>query len=154
MGFNLTKTYSGNLFGRLVTQGFSRSSSSSRSSIASDCSLQQPLTLLPRVQISGPLLIELLHVVYHGAERSASGAIQALHDIIQRGTYENFPDVLLAGSAIKNLLQHSPTISITSRPSHAHSISKSMITNASFRTRKLPGESQRPRANLGGLIAL
>ncbi|XP_066254888.1 hyccin [Euwallacea similis] len=126
---------------RLVTQGFHLNSGSNRSSIASDSSFQQPLlSILPRVQVSAPLLIELLHIVYHGAERCANGAIQALHDIIQRAAYETLSDVLLAGSAIKNLLQHSPSIAVTSRPSHTHSVSKSMITNASFRTRKLPDD--------------
>lgn len=77
---------------RLVTQGFSHSNSNSaRSSVASDSSFQQPLSILPRIQISGPLLIELLHIVYHGAERCANGAVQALHDIIQRANYETFP---------------------------------------------------------------
>ncbi|XP_030763184.1 hyccin [Sitophilus oryzae] len=125
---------------RLVTQGFNLNSDSTRSSIASDSSYQLPISILPRVQVSGPLLIELLHIVYHGAERCANGAIQALHDIIQRATYETYSDVLLAASAVKNLLQNSPSVSITSRPSHVHSVSKSMITNASFRTKKLPDD--------------
>ncbi|CAG9768585.1 unnamed protein product [Ceutorhynchus assimilis] len=126
---------------RLVTQGFNTSNSSSnRSSVASDSSFHQPVSILPRVQIAGPLLIELLHIVYHGAERCASGAVQALYDIIQRATYETFPDVLLAANAVKNLLQHSPSIAVTSRPSHTHAVSKSMITNASFRTKKLPDD--------------
>lgn len=125
---------------RLVTQGFNLNSSSTRSSVASDSSYQQPLSILPRIQVSGPLLIELLHVIYHGAERCANGAIQALHDIIQRATYETYADVLLAARAVKNLLQHSPSICVTSRPSHTHNVSKSMITNASFRTKKLPDD--------------
>ncbi|XP_060517006.1 hyccin [Cylas formicarius] len=128
---------------RLVTQGFNCSSSgSARSSItsASECSFQQPLSILPRIQVSSPLLIELLHIVYHGAERCASGAVQALHDIILRATYETYSEVLLTGSAIKNLLESSPTVSVAPKPSHTHSISKSMITNASFRTKKLPDD--------------
>jgi len=76
---------------RLVTQGFHLNPSSNRSSVASDSSLQQAYSILPRVQVSGPLLIELLHIVYHGAERCANGAMQALHDIIQRATYDTFP---------------------------------------------------------------
>ncbi|XP_050302223.1 hyccin [Anthonomus grandis grandis] len=124
---------------RLVNQGFSSIPTSNRSSIASESSLQS-MTVLPRIQISGPLLIELLHIVYHGAVRCANGAVQALHDIIQRATYESLSEVLLAASAFKNLLQHSPSISVSSRPSNTHSVSKSMITNASFRTKKLPDD--------------
>lgn len=122
---------------RLVMQGFN-SAGSARSSIASESSLNQGI--VPRIPISSPLLTELLHIVYHAADRGAGGAIQALHDITQRANYETFADVLLAANAVKNLLQHSPTISVAPRPSHTHSVSKSMITNASFRTKKLPDD--------------
>ncbi|KAL1514188.1 hypothetical protein ABEB36_003484 [Hypothenemus hampei] len=126
---------------RLVTQGFNSNASSGRSSITSDSSLhQQSCNNLSRIQVSSPLLIELLHIVYHGALRCPNNAGQALHDIIQRATYEIFPDVLLVGNAIKNLLQHSPSISVAPRPSHTHNVSKSIITNASFRTKKLPDD--------------
>jgi hypothetical protein len=139
---------------RLVSQGFS-SNNSARSSVNSDCSYSQGIS--PRIPVSSPLLLELLHTVYYGAEKGATGAVQALHDITQRANYEtyagcliiinqlyirinvDFLDVLLAANAIKNLIQHSSSISVTPRPSQTHSISKSMITNASFRTKKLPG---------------
>ncbi|CAH1966558.1 unnamed protein product [Acanthoscelides obtectus] len=123
---------------RIVTQGFSMSSVSNRSSCASDSSLQH--SSLPRVPVSGPLLIELCHLIYHAAERCAAMAIQALHDVIQRASYECYAEVLLAGNAIKNLMHHSPTVSAAPRPSHSHGVSKSMITNASFRTKKLPDD--------------
>ncbi|XP_044268076.1 hyccin isoform X2 [Tribolium madens] len=122
---------------RLVSQGFS-SNDSARSSINSDCSYSQGIA--PRIPVSSPLLLELLHIVYHGAEKGVSGAIQALHDITQRAKYEAFADVLLSANAIKNLIQRSSSVSVTPRPSHSHSISKSMITNASFRTKKLPDD--------------
>lgn len=51
-----------------------------------------------------------------------------------------FLEVLLLGNAIKNQLQNSPSLSAAPKPLQSHSISKSMITNASFRTKKLPGE--------------
>ncbi|CAG9836724.1 unnamed protein product [Diabrotica balteata] len=124
---------------RLITQGFTNQPDSNRSSVASDSSIQHGIT--PRVPVSSPLLIELLHIIYHAAERCASGGLQALHDVIYRAKYESYTEVLLAGNAIKNLIQNSPSISGSApRPSHAHSISKSMITNASFRTKKLPDD--------------
>ncbi|XP_049822953.1 hyccin [Aethina tumida] len=121
---------------RLVTQGF-RYSDSARSSVASDSSIQQ--SIQPRIPVSNSLLIELLHIVYHSAERGAGGAVQALHDITQRAKYETYADVLLAANAIQSLLLHSTSFSVTPRP-HTHSVSKSMITNASFRTKKLPDD--------------
>ncbi|XP_063901568.1 hyccin [Zophobas morio] len=122
---------------RLVSQGFS-SSGSARSSINSDCSFNQGV--VPRIPVSSPLLLEFLHTVYHAAEKGAAGAVQALHDIIQRANYETYAEVLLAANAVKNLIQHSPSVSVTPRPSQSRSISKSMITNASFRTKKLPDD--------------
>ncbi|EFA04775.2 hyccin isoform X2 [Tribolium castaneum] len=122
---------------RLVSQGFS-SNDSARSSINSDCSYSQGIA--PRIPVSSPLLLELLHIVYHGAEKGVNGAVQALHDITQRAKYEAFADVLLSANAIKNLIQRSSSVSVTPRPSQSHSISKSMITNASFRTKKLPDD--------------
>lgn len=49
-------------------------------------------------------------------------------------------EVILVAKAIKNLLQNSPSLSVAPKPLHSHSVSKSMITNASFRTKKLPGK--------------
>ncbi|CAH0556646.1 unnamed protein product [Brassicogethes aeneus] len=121
---------------RLVNQGF-RYSDSPRSSIASDSSIQQ--SIQPRIPVSSSLLIELLHTVYHSAERGAPGAVQALHDLTQRAKYESYADVLLAANAIQNLLLHSTTVPVTAKP-QTHTVSKSMITNASFRTKKLPDD--------------
>lgn len=130
---------------RLLSRGFNNNSESNRSSLGSDSSIQN--TLRPRVPVSSPLLIELLHIIYHAAERCAAaerctvGVVQALHDVIHRAKYESYADVLLAANAIKNLLHTSPSISGSApRPSQTHSVSKSMITNASFRTKKLPDD--------------
>nr|CAI5829524.1 unnamed protein product [Callosobruchus analis] len=127
---------------RLVTEGFGASTVySNRSSCAS--SSDGSGIAVCRVPVSAPLLIELVHVIYHAAEKCAAAAIQALHDVIQRATYECYAEVLLAGNAIKNLMHHSPTVSAAPRPSsHSHGagVSKSMITNASFRTKKLPDD--------------
>ncbi|KRT81988.1 hypothetical protein AMK59_5248 [Oryctes borbonicus] len=143
---------------RLVTQGFH--SGSNRTSTDSD-SINY-MSTVPRLVVSSPLLLELLQVVYHGLERGASGVAQTLHDITARATYETYAeascthhlrtlnffrrlnckltDVLLATHAIQNLLHRSPTAYLPSRPSTKQHVSKSMITNASFRTKKLPDD--------------
>lgn len=81
------------IFFRLVTQGFNSGSDSARSSITSESSFHQ--SNLPRIPVSSPLLIELLHIVYHAAERCASAAIQALHDISQRANYESYAGIFV-----------------------------------------------------------
>lgn len=126
---------------RLVTQGF-QAQESGRCSINSDTDSAGPhsLNFVMRIPITSPLLIELLHIVYHAVKRGASGASQALNDIIFRANYETFPDVLLTANALKNIVQHTSLVSVTARPSQNQSVSKSMITNASFRTKKLPDD--------------
>ncbi|XP_018331354.1 hyccin [Agrilus planipennis] len=120
---------------RIVSQGFI-SSGSSRTSTESD-TLHS--ALFPhRLAVSSPLLIEFLHVTYHALERGANGAGQTLNDITQRATYECYADVLLVAYAVRNALHFSPAVSV-SLP-QPHSVSKTMITNASFRTKKLPDD--------------
>lgn len=53
------------------------------------------MSTTPRITVSPPLLLELLHIVYHAVEREACGGLQALNDIIQRATYETYSGVSL-----------------------------------------------------------
>ncbi|MPC90519.1 Protein FAM126B [Portunus trituberculatus] len=80
----------------------------------------------------------------------ASLGIQALEDIHMRAQYELFADVLLMTNGIKNSLKVNPSgqpsdgpmgISVALTPSTTTNtpLSKTFITNASFRTKKLPG---------------
>lgn len=119
---------------RLVSQGFA-STGSSRNSVDSDSSYN---SITHRLIVSSPLLLEFLHVIYHCLERGINGSTHTLHDVTQRGIYECYPDVLLVSHAIQNLFHRSPSVSVA--PPQPHVISKSMITNASFRTKKLPDD--------------
>lgn len=69
-----------------MSQGFH--SSGARTS--SDSDSINHMSAIPRVVVSSPLLLELLHITYHALERGASGAAHTLHDITQRATYETF----------------------------------------------------------------
>lgn len=64
-----------------------------------------------------------------------------LLDITKLYSFLLFTDVLLMCNAVQNLLHRSPAASLAPRPSNKQGIAKSMITNASFRTKKLPGMS-------------
>ncbi|XP_046399028.1 protein FAM126B isoform X2 [Ischnura elegans] len=132
---------------RLVTQGFGGNSGTRT---------QQPPqthTCLPRIPTSPKLLLEMLHYVYFSMFNGQSHvAMQALEDIHQRGCYELYADVILVTSAIRNSLKVNPSgqpsdgpmgISVAISPATPVSVatvSKSMITNASFRTKKLPDD--------------
>ncbi|KAG8227489.1 hypothetical protein J437_LFUL002378 [Ladona fulva] len=133
---------------RLVTQGFGGNSGSRPQQ------LSQMHNCLPRIPTSPKLLLEMLHYVYFAMFNGHSHvAMQALEDIHQRACYECYADVILVTSAIRNSLKVNPSgqpsdgpmgISVALSPatpvSGTTTISKSMITNASFRTKKLPDD--------------
>ncbi|ROT69512.1 putative hyccin isoform X1 [Penaeus vannamei] len=91
----------------------------------------------------------LSHFHYSRFNEFASLGIQALEDLHMRAQYELFGDVLLMTNAIKNSLKVNPSgqpsdgpmgISVALTPlTTTAPLSKSFITNASFRTKKLPG---------------
>ncbi|XP_044751893.1 hyccin [Coccinella septempunctata] len=126
---------------RLVTQGFQNNRSGRNSANSDTDSVSaQSLTSTRRIPVTNTFLIELINIVHNAMQRGINAGQTALNDIIHRASYETYPDVLLAANAVKNLLQYSPTIAATPRVSHSHNVSKSMITNASFRTKKLPDD--------------
>lgn len=79
-------------------------------------------------------------------------AIQTLDDIHNRATYEMYTELILVTSAVRNSLHANPSgqpndgpmgLSVALTPATntvTTSVSKSMITNASFRTKKLPDD--------------
>ncbi|XP_066988127.1 hyccin-like isoform X3 [Macrobrachium rosenbergii] len=101
-----------------------------------------------------PLLMSvsmpLAHFHYSRFNEFASLGIQSLEDIHMRAQYELFGDVLLMTNAIKNSLKVNPSgqpsdgpmgISVALTPSTTSApLSKTIITNASFRTKKLPDD--------------
>lgn len=156
---------------QLVTQGFVKPGHAHRASYGSDPSNAIAPKPLPRIPMSSPFLLELLHAVYFAMfNEFGSLAIQTVDDIHHRGSYELFAEVILVTNAVKNSLHANPSgtvisfanivlfnlnefvvagqpsdgpmgISVALTPSTTTvTVSKSMITNASFRTKKLPGE--------------
>ncbi|XP_055707815.1 hyccin isoform X2 [Phlebotomus papatasi] len=136
---------------QLVNQGFSRVGHAHRSSYGSDPNATTAMRPLPRIPVSGPFLLELLQAVYFAMfNEFASVAIQTIEDIHNRACYEMFPDTILVTNAVKNSLHVNPSgqpsdgpmgISVALTPSQTTvTVSKSMITNASFRAKKLPDD--------------
>lgn len=135
----------------LVSQGFTPTGHAHRSSYGSD-PVQAPITRPPpRIPMSSNFLLELLHATYFAMYNEfATVATQTVEDIHQRAAFELYSDVLLVTNGIKHSLKNNPTglpadgpmgISIALSPATTSVVmSKSMITNASFRTKKLPDD--------------
>ncbi|CAI9718123.1 Hypothetical predicted protein [Octopus vulgaris] len=108
-----------------------------------------------RIPVSSPLLIEMLTGVYFTMFNGQSKlAVKAVEDIHHRATYELYADVLLVTNAVRNCLKYSPSgqpdtamgigVALSPAPSSSVTMSKSAITNASFRATKLPDDISVP----------
>jgi len=103
----------------------------------------------PRICLSSTLLVEMLSGVYFAMFNGLSrDAMTALEDIHRRASLHLLADVLLVTNGIRNSLTNNPSgepgdgpigISLSLSPTSRNvNVSKSAITNASFRTKKLP----------------
>ncbi|XP_052895286.1 hyccin isoform X1 [Anopheles moucheti] len=147
----------------LVNQGFPKvpGGHMHRSSYGNDpISPQQPMAMAapshvvrppPRIAVNSQFLVELAHANYFAMfNEFASAAIEAVTDLHSRACYEMLPEVILVTNAIRNSLHANPSgqpsdgpmgISVALTPATTTvTVSKSMITNASFRTKKLPDD--------------
>ncbi|XP_017079175.1 hyccin [Drosophila eugracilis] len=141
---------------QLVNQGFTtKSGHGHRMSYGSDPATGAtfPKPSSPRIPLSASFLIELVHAIYFAMFNGyGTIAIQTLDDIHNRATYEMYSELILVTSAVRNSLHANPSgqpndgpmgLSVALTPSTTTvttSVSKSMITNASFRTKKLPDD--------------
>ncbi|XP_065082740.1 hyccin [Ochlerotatus camptorhynchus] len=132
-------------YGTDPTSPQSAGNSPNQSSLSS---VQKPI---PRIAVSSQFLVELAHANYFAMfNEFASAAIEAVNDLHNRACYEMLPEVILVTNAIRNSLHANPSgqpsdgpmgISVALTPATATvTVSKSMITNASFRTKKLPDD--------------
>lgn len=103
--------------------------------------------MLPRIAISPTLMIEMVSGLYYIMFNTDKYlATRAILDIHNRACYELYADILMVTNAIKNSLpvgqeEVGPMGLMTVTPSSSgHTIAKSAITNASFRTKKLPDD--------------
>ncbi|XP_059054318.1 hyccin [Achroia grisella] len=125
---------------RIVTQGFHRK-------IGGSSNAKKPT---PRIPMSSNFMLEMIEGAYFAMfNEFYTLALQAVKDIDQRAQYELYPDVMLVTSAVINSLKNEsgqPSdgpmgISVALSPATTTvTMSKSMITNASFRTKKLPDD--------------
>lgn len=136
---------------QLVNQGFSKPGHAHRSSYGSDPNSSITPKPLPRIPLSSNFLLELVHAIYFAMFNGfGSIAIQTLEDIHNRACYEMFSDLILVTNAVRHSLHANPSgqpsdgpmgLSVALTPAtNTVTVSKSMITNASFRTKKLPDD--------------
>ncbi|KAL6427891.1 hypothetical protein ACFW04_008372 [Cataglyphis niger] len=134
---------------KLVTQGFMKPGHHQRSSYGSESSFVP--RLLPRIPVSSQFLLEFLHAVYFAMYNECWYiGNQAVEDIHNRACYEAYPNVMLVTNAVRNSASSGASgqpsdgpigISVALSPATTTpTVSKSMITNASFRTKKLPDD--------------
>ncbi|XP_029163941.1 hyccin [Nylanderia fulva] len=134
---------------KLVTQGFMKPGHHQRSSYGSESSFVP--RLLPRIPVSSQFLLEFLHAVYFAMYNECWYiGNQAVEDIHNRACYEAYPNVMLVTNAVRNSASSGAPgqpsdgpigISVALSPATTTpTVSKSMITNASFRTKKLPDD--------------
>ncbi|XP_062133947.1 hyccin [Drosophila sulfurigaster albostrigata] len=141
---------------QLVNQGFTtKSGHGHRMSYGSDPATGAtfPKPSSPRIPLSASFLIELVHAIYYAMFNGyGTIAIQTLEDIHNRASYEMYTELILVTNAVRNSLHANPSgqpndgpmgLSVALTPATntvTTSVSKSMITNASFRTKKLPDD--------------
>lgn len=129
---------------KLVTQGFSKPGK--RVSYSSDMT-----RVLPRIPTCPKFLLEIIQSLYYSVfNGDCTLALQAVGDVHHRACYQGFSEVLLVTNAIKNSTPHIHSGLLTDNPmgislaispqTTTNVMSKSMITNASFRTKKLPDD--------------
>ncbi|XP_011311971.1 hyccin [Fopius arisanus] len=133
---------------KLVTQGFMKPGHHQRSSYSESSFVPR---LLPRIPVSNQFLLEFLHGIYFAMYNDCwYVGCQAVEDVHNRACYDAYPDVMLVTNAIRNSSSSGPSgqpgdsamgAGVALSPATATpTISKSMITNASFRTKKLPDD--------------
>lgn len=107
---------------KLTTQGFNLTSSQRA---------QPPV----RIILSSKLLIEMVHTIYFSVYNGAPTlAEQVLEEALNRANYQLWADAMLVCNAVRNYLKSSEL----PLQVEANTFKKSIITNASFRTKKLP----------------
>jgi len=107
---------------KLTSQGFNLTSSQK---------VQPPA----RIILSSRLLIEMVHTIYYSVYNGAPTlAEQVLEEALNRANYQLWPDAMLVCNAVRNYLKSSE-LPLQVEP---NTFKKSIITNASFRTKKLP----------------
>jgi len=132
---------------RMVTRGFNiggRKTHRRTVSYGSDPGMRSPRILPARLSLSSSVLLELLQLGYFAIfHESHHAGMCLIRDIEFRAKHGSMDSVLLVSRALIKMAPHGPSVEEQRYISTPSQLSKNIITNASFRTKKL--ETDIPR---------
>jgi len=133
---------------RMVTRGFHtstvRKSHRRNTSYGSDSGVRSPRNSQTRIALPSGVYLELLQLGYFAIFNGYSSVgVQLVKDIEFRGRHDSLANVLLVSRAVLQLASRA-----TGSPQEPHmatpsQLTKNMITNASFRTKKMEADIAR-----------
>lgn len=134
----------------MVTRGFNfgKKSHSRNRSYGSDSGLRSPRMLATRIPLCSSVFLEMLHLAYFAIFNGfGSTGAQLVRDIEFRGRHDSLSNVLLVSRSVIQLAARATGTVEAPHISTPSQLSKNMITNASFRTKKLEGDIPRVEAD-------
>jgi len=133
--------YTCKLASRMVTRGFSigtRKHHRRNLSYGSDPGVRSPRILPNRLCLSSAVLLELLQLGFFSMFNQIFNAgLTLIRDIEFRGKHASMDSVLLVSRALLKMAPNGPSVDEKRYISTPSQLSKNIITNASFRTKKL-----------------
>ena len=135
------------LCSRMVTRGFNiggRKTHRRNLSYGSDPGMRSPRMLPNRIPLSSQILLEMLQTAYFAIFNSCFNAgLHLIRDIEFRARHGCMDSVLLVSRALLQMAPKGPSVEEQRYISTPSQLSKNIITNASFRTKKLEGDIPR-----------
>jgi len=131
---------------RMVTRGFNigKKTHSRNRSYGSESGLRSPRACIIRIPLCPTVLLEMLHLAYFSMFNGyGSVGTQLARDIEFRGRHDSLANVLLVSRAVLQLATRATGSVEAPHISTPSQLTKNMITNASFRTKKLEGDIPR-----------
>ncbi|XP_023339775.1 hyccin-like isoform X2 [Eurytemora carolleeae] len=139
--------YTCKLCSRMITRGFNFGTKKGHRrnlSYGSDSGMRSPRVLPNRLHLSSALLLEILQIGHWAIFNQCFGVgMHLIRDIEFRARHSSMDSVLLVSRALLQMAPNGPSIEEQRYISTPSQLSKNIITNASFRTKKLEGDIPR-----------
>jgi len=129
-----------------VTRGFNfgKKTHSRNRSYGSESGLRSPRACVTRIPLCPSVFLEMLHLAYFSIFNGyGSVGTQLVRDIEFRGRHDSLANVLLVSRSVLQIAARATGTVEAPHISTPSQLTKNMITNASFRTKKLEGDIPR-----------